>query len=134
LTKQVDEWDDTNDRVRDQRERMADPRPGVRTDASGLPAPLHDEIDDGPPLSTDEAQRFRSAWEEIQTSFVDDPRRSVERADELVEAVTSRLTQVFSDARSDLESQWTRGDDVSTEDLRMAFQRYRSFFDRLLSV
>jgi hypothetical protein len=93
-----------------------------------------DDVEIAPPLSGDEATQFRTQWEEIQTAFVDDPRGSVQRADKLVDAVTSRLTEVFSDTRGNLEEQWTRGDDVSTEDLRVAFRRYRSFFDRLLSV
>jgi hypothetical protein len=82
----------------------------------------------------DESNTFRSRWEEIQTTFVDEPRHSVERADELVAEVMKRLADVFSNERSQLETQWTRGDDVSTEDLRIALQRYRTFFDRLLSV
>ena len=41
---------------------------------------------------------------------------------------------MFSGARTNLESQWDRGGDVTTEDLRIALQRYRAFFDRLLNV
>jgi hypothetical protein len=58
----------------------------------------------------------------------------VEQADELVAQVMKRLAEIFADERTNLESQWSRGDNVSTEDLRVALQRYRSFFDRLLSV
>ena len=82
----------------------------------------------------DESTELRRSWEEIQSTFVDEPRHSVERADELVANVMQRLAVVFSNERTELESQWTRGDDVSTEDLRLALQRYRSFFDRLLSI
>jgi hypothetical protein len=50
-----------------------------------------------------------------------------------VAQVMKRLAEVFAEERSSLERQWDRGDDVSTEDLRIALQRYRSFFQRLLS-
>jgi hypothetical protein len=58
----------------------------------------------------------------------------VEQADALVAEVIKRLADSFAAERSKLEGQWGRGDDVSTEDLRIALRRYRSFFDRLLSV
>jgi len=81
-----------------------------------------------------EAKDFRTRWTEIQTAFVDEPRRAVEQADALVAEVIQRLANSFSEARSTLEGQWGRGDNVSTEDLRVTLQRYRAFFDRLLSV
>ena len=81
-----------------------------------------------------ETNDFRSRWQSIQTDFIDDPRRCVERADELVSETMKRLSQIFTDERTRLEQSWDQGDNVSTEDLRLAFQRYRSFFDRLLSV
>jgi hypothetical protein len=82
----------------------------------------------------DEAQSFRSRWEKIQIGFVDEPRVSVKQADELVADVIRRLSEVFAGERQRLEHDWDRGDDISTEDLRVALQKYRSFFDRLLSV
>lgn len=81
-----------------------------------------------------EAQGFQGRWSDIQTSFVDEPRRAVEQADTLVAEVMQRLAQVFSDERSKLEQQWDRGEDTDTEALRQALRRYRSFFDRLLSM
>jgi len=81
-----------------------------------------------------EAQEFRSKWEKIQTGFVDEPRKAVQDADSLVAAAIKRLAEVFAEERSKLERDWDRGDNVSTEDLRVALQRYRSFFGRLLSV
>lgn len=81
-----------------------------------------------------EAEQFRSRWMEVQTGFVDEPRNAVEQADGLVAEMMKRLAQVFADERGRLEEQWSRGDDISTEELRQAFQRYRSFMDRLLSV
>jgi hypothetical protein len=85
-------------------------------------------------LPTDETGRFRSRWDTVQTGFVDEPRQSVKQADSLVAEVMQRLAEVFADERGKLEEQWSRGDDVSTEDLRIALRRYRSFFDRLLSM
>ena len=81
-----------------------------------------------------ETDNLRTRWKEIQGSFVDEPRQSVQRADELVSTVVTRLTQTFADERAKLEGQWSKGRDVSTEDLRQVLQRYRSFFDSLLSV
>jgi hypothetical protein len=81
-----------------------------------------------------EAQTFQSRWSDIQASFVDEPRRSVEQADSLVAEVMQRLAQVFADERGRLEGQWDRGEDTDTEALRQALRRYRSFFDRLLSL
>ena len=77
---------------------------------------------------------LRPRWADIQASFVDEPRRAVEKADALVADAIRRLAEAFADARADLERDWDRGDDVSTEDLRIAFRRYRTFFDRLLEV
>jgi hypothetical protein len=82
----------------------------------------------------EEAQILRSRWDAIQAGFVDEPKRAVEQADCLVADTMKRLAEVFAQTRSDLESQWGGGGDISTEDLRLALQRYRSFFDRLLSV
>jgi hypothetical protein len=81
-----------------------------------------------------EAKNFRTRWTEIQTAFVDEPRHAVEQADAFVAEVIKRVADSFAEARSRLEGQWGRGDNVSTEDLRVALQRYRAFFDRLLKV
>ena len=88
----------------------------------------------GPLFSGDELQGLRTRWKEIQTAFVDEPRKAVEQADGLVASAMKRLAEVFAQERSGLEQQWDRGDRVSTEDLRIALRRYRTFFDRLLSV
>ncbi len=85
-------------------------------------------------FSKSEMGDFRSQWSSLQTGFVDEPRRTVEGADKLVAAVMQRLAEGFVNERSNLEKQWDRGDNVSTEDLRVALQRYRSFFDRLLKL
>jgi hypothetical protein len=96
--------------------------------------PSDDEGGTAALLADEDAGGFRSRWNEIQVRFVDEPRGSVQKADGLVAEMMGRLTQMFSEERTRLEGQWERGDDVSTEDLRIALQRYRSFFERLLSA
>jgi hypothetical protein len=87
-----------------------------------------------PLVGADEATQFRSRWDAIQTGFVDDPRQAVEAANQLVDEVTSRVVETFTRGRAALEEQWSRGDEVTTEDLRVVMQRYRSFFDSLLKT
>lgn len=102
--------------------RNAEPQPGTETDRA---APL---------FAGDETQGYRTRWDAIQTGFVDEPRRAVEEADALVADVMKRLAESFAKERGALEQQWDRGDQISTEDLRLALRRYRSFFQRLLSI
>jgi len=87
-----------------------------------------------PLFPSNELETLRTRWKEVQTAFVDEPRKAVEQADGLVASAMKRLAEVFAEERAGLEKQWDRGDSVSTEDLRVALQRYRTFFDRLLSV
>jgi hypothetical protein len=120
-----------------------DPRGGLAKSGSpmadtaqaerGKPGTKH-EKDLVPLFSNEAVQGFRSRWTALQTGFVDEPRRAVQEADELVAQVIKDLAETFSDERSKLERQWDQGDKVSTEDLRVVLQRYRSFFDRFLSV
>ena len=102
------------------------------------PRPQDRRIGNGPTLEPlfDESvdHDFRDRWREIQTGFVDEPRHAVEQADELVAELMQRLAQSFSEQRNKLEHQWDASDQVSTEELRVALTRYRSFFERLLSV
>jgi len=90
--------------------------------------------DDEPAPLLEGADEFQSRWEEIQVRFVDEPRGAVEDADALVATVMQRLAEGFASERERLEAQWGRGEDISTEDLRVALQRYRSFFQRLLAT
>jgi hypothetical protein len=94
-------------------------------DMANQPTPLFSELEVG---------EFRSRWSNVQTGFVDEPRKAVEDADNLVASLMKKLAEGFANERAGLEHQWDRGDNVSTEDLRVALQRYRSFFDRLLKV
>ncbi len=87
-----------------------------------------------PLFPASEAEQLRGRWTDIQAGFVDEPRKAVEDADGLVAAAIKRMAETFAEERSRLEAQWDRGDEVSTEDLRVGLRRYRSFFDRILSV
>lgn len=87
----------------------------------------------GPLFPDDELHNFRARWDQVQTSFVDEPRQAVEQADSLVANVVKRIAEQFANERTKLEEQWAKGDNVNTEDLRQALKRYRAFFDRLLS-
>jgi len=106
--------------------RPAEPQPERKADAGPVDRlalfPDRDALD------------FRKRWTDVQTGFVDEPRRAVEQADALVADVMKRLAESFAAERASLEKQWDRGDNVTTEDLRLALQHYRSFFDRLLTV
>ncbi len=101
-----------------------DPAPSPATEA-GTSAPL---------LAPELGATFQRRWEDVQTRFVDEPRGAVEDADGLVANLMQQLAEGFAQERERLEAQWGRGEDISTEDLRVALQRYRSFFQRLLST
>lgn len=84
------------------------------------------------PLLGEDTDQLRERWEGIQSSFVDEPQHAVEQADALVTEVIKRLTRTFQETHDSLEAQLGETDDVSTEDLRVGLQQYRSFFERLL--
>ena len=92
------------------------------------------EQEDRPLVSESEAGSLRSRWSDIQGRFVDEPQSAVKEADTLVVEVVQSVARRFADERESLEKQWHSGSDVSTEDLRLALQHYRSFFQRLLSA
>jgi len=110
----------------DQLDSQPIPLPAATTNSNPV-------TDAGPLFPDDELQNFRAGWNQVQTSFVDEPRHAVEQADSLVANVVKRIAEQFAAERATLEDQWGKGDNVSTEDLRQALKRYRSFFDRLLS-
>ncbi len=104
------------------------------TAAPDLPAESDAESDEQSLLAPEEAERYRTAWSEIQAQFVDDPRQAVTSADTLVAEVMQSLAGTFATHKKELEGQWRGGGDVATEDLRLALQHYRSFFNRLLKT
>ena len=101
-----------------------DTRPNISTE----------EAREMPLFRQDEADGLQTRWAAIQTGFVDEPKKAVQEADALVADVVKRLTEGFAHERADLEHQWDHGDEITTEDLRLALRRYRSFFSRLLSM
>lgn len=97
--------------------------------------PVEAPAEDNTLLFADEHRSgLHARWNDVQAAFVDDPKESVQKADNLVAEVVDELTASFADTRSRLEAQWSRGEEASTEDLRVALTRYRDFFNRLLSV
>jgi hypothetical protein len=126
------------EKVDERRLTTADLAAAGRSEASRTAERVRDERDREedrhPFFPRDEADGFRAQWRQVQEEFVDDPRAATQKADGLVASVIQKLAEVFAHERGRLEGEWSRGGDVTTEDLRVALQRYRAFFDRLLSV
>lgn len=120
----------TADKYRDAESPQSPDRAGVPAGSQGLTDSEHA----APLFTADESNSLNSRWDSVQVAFVDEPRQAVQKADELVASAIKRLAEVFAAERTHLEEQWDRGDSISTEDLRVALQRYRSFFRRLLAV
>jgi hypothetical protein len=85
-------------------------------------------------LPDDRMASLRERWNDAQASFVDDPRNAVQQAHGLVTELVDELVQTFTRERTALEQQWSAGGNADTEQLRVALQRYRSFFNRLLGT
>lgn len=131
------EHEQTEQSARTERSEQVEHRVEHRTDerVSGNQAPVNVVNEQLEPLFEDEsARKFRSRWQVIQGKFVDDPRDSVKQADDLVADIIKNVTMSFADRRIALEKQWNSGEDISTEDMRQALKRYRSFFERLLTL
>lgn len=97
-------------------------------------APVEDTAEGARLFAEDEVNRYRDEWRALQADFVDTPREAVQHADELVAQVIQSLATTFADHKRSLEGQWQEGEQVDTEELRIALRRYRSFFDQLLTV
>jgi hypothetical protein len=110
-----------------------EPRVVGRTDDRYVDERAGESGQPGQLFPTTELNDLRAKWDQAQIGFVDEPRTAVKQADELVATLVTRISEQFSATRTELEHQWDRGDNVSTEDLRQALRRYRSFFDRLLA-
>jgi len=119
----VDTTDETGAR------RQADPDDQMRSDDRGSDATAEQRATLIPP---DRAESFNSRWTELKGQFVDEPQGAVRRANELVGEVLDELEELFRRQRAELE-EGLDSDQTTTEDLRQALGRYRSFFDRLLS-
>ncbi|MEJ8814492.1 hypothetical protein WKW77_25670 [Variovorax ureilyticus] len=107
----------------------------ARTDGRPATPRRQEDADDLEPLfATDVAADFRRGWDAVQIGFVDDPRKAVKDADDLVNRVLQSLSETFRGERGRVEAQVAHAGPVSTEDLRVALRRYRSFLHRLLSL
>lgn len=145
ITAELEESEEVDRRQREMRQDdVARPKPvnseklgpGELPARSGTGAQRRESIGMTPtPLFAEaDIRDLRARWNDVQAGFVDEPRGAVEDADKLVATVMERLAQSFASEQSSLERQWSSGDEVSTEDLRVALQRYRDFFDRLLNA
>jgi hypothetical protein len=124
--------------------REPEPAAAESTAVTREPGAAADDIEAEPPkaesstgeilFAGDDVADLRARWAGVQAAFVDDPKDCVQKADHLVSDVVEHLTTGFAEARSRLEEQWSRGQEASTEDLRVALMSYREFFDRLLAV
>ncbi|HET7741161.1 MAG TPA: hypothetical protein VFL67_10975 [Mycobacterium sp.] len=136
--------DQQTERVEPSSERSAQPstttaaEPTTQDESTPMPANGAGETSptstDQDLFANDELAGLRARWANVQAGFVDDPKECVQKADGLVSDLVEQLTAGFSHARSRLEEQWARGEEASTEDLRIALKRYREFFERLLAV
>lgn len=120
---------------------VAEPQPASTAAAENVQPAAEPEVAPSEPMGNGESlfggtdlAGLKARWDDVQAAFVDDPRQCVQKTDHLVSDVVERLTAGFSEARTQLEEQWSRGQEASTEELRVALKRYREFFQRLLSV
>jgi hypothetical protein len=109
-------------------------RPAIADRQPGPVGNMQEEDRNTPLFAEQESKDLSARWDALQVAFIDEPRHAVEQADHLVATAMKRTAEIFAEERARLEQQWDRGDSVSTEDLRIALRRYRSFFRRLLSV
>jgi hypothetical protein len=122
-----------NEQIEERREENRTEARNIRDENRNVNRETNRDDDFAALFEDNEAEQFRTQWLEIQSRFVDDPSVSVKDADDLVADVIKNITRSFADKRMALEGQWKSGD-VSTEDLRVAMKRYRSFFNRLLTL
>jgi hypothetical protein len=126
----------TEPRIDDENTADAVHEPEPATDAAEAEQPRvdHESSTADVLFSDDDLADLRGRWAGVQAAFVDDPKDCVQKADALVSDLVEQLTSEFAQARSRLEEQWSRGEQASTEDLRLALMHYREFFERLLVV
>ncbi len=117
-----------------QAQREIEPRTALPLAGVAGAAPASDGETLVPLFQAEESRAFRATWNEVQIGFVDDPKLAVRKADELVAQVMKTMAESFSSARATVEGQVDQPDQASTENLRVALRRYRSFFQRLLAL
>src|SRR5215831_10541491 len=122
------------ERVRDERREVARPDESSNPQRKPMAVRTAEIVEDQGQsqwFGRPELEEYRSRWISIQTAFVDAPRQAVKDAADLIQALIRKLSDSFTDERERLTKQWDRGEQVSTEDLRVTLQRYRTYFDRL---
>lgn len=112
----------------------AEPAPPADPELQESADPEPREPAELPLLDEAEAAAFLDRWRDVQSRFVDDPQGAVRDGDGLVAELMQALARRFSERKGDLEEQWNRGGEPETEDLRIALQQYRTFFQRLLDT
>ena len=123
-----------NEQITEERiERDQEQNRNLRNEKRNTNEEVSREEDFAPLFENSDAEQFRTKWLDVQSRFVDDPSVAVKAADDLVADVIKNITRSFAEKRIALEGQWKSGD-VSTEELRVALKRYRSFFNRLLTL
>jgi len=128
-SRQITDEDTRNDAGQPGGTRPATVRPdAARVDATGA-----DSADGASLIAHERGDDYRARWAAVQGDFIDEPRKAVTDADTLVGEVLDQLGETFRTQRAALEQQWA-DDESTTEDLRIALRRYRTFFDRLLSL
>jgi hypothetical protein len=118
-------------------DREVEPEPAAEPEPVGFE--LASAMDPDPEIGPDdgfigETDELRRRWEAAQAGFVDDPRRAVEQADEMVSAAVAALQAHIEQRREDLAETWRDGAQASTDALLAAFQRYRELFEGVLST
>jgi hypothetical protein len=123
------------------RNNQIDPGLALNEEAGNGAASASSDPNNGSPdgkgtllFPSEQCKNLSDEWQNIQASFVDAPRVSVQKADALVKKTVGILETSFAEMHNSLEQNWERDRQVSTEDLRLALQNYRSLFQRLLSV
>ena len=51
----------------------------------------------------EQAEQFRTRWDQVQIGFVDDPRQAVQQADELVAQVMRDMAETFASQRAAID-------------------------------
>ncbi len=124
----------TAEEAKESEKKSPDKRPEKSKAQQEGSASGHDNDQLAPLFPPDRVADLRKQWQVLQVGFVDEPRQTVSKADQLVAEVMRELAQSFADQRTNLEHQWDKGDRISTEELRVTLRRYRSFFERLLAI
>jgi hypothetical protein len=118
-------------------------RPQPSFQPRGAAEPVSAPVFTGPPDGSLEgpllpdATQLRGNWQQVQATFVDDPRGSVAEAAALVDHAAQALVGALQQRQRRLRESWdstdgaTDGASPGTEELRVAMQRYRTLFDHI---